>query len=176
MATPKRNVRLETHKSDTKKELVRSEVDDMIPLPVGTPVSLDNLPELLGYNLRRAQIEMWRDFTQNVGDGEIRPGLYSLILLVGANPGIAQIELANYLGVDKASIVALIDRLEDSGWVLRKRSSEDRRRHGIFLTPSGIKKLAQLKHEVTAHDKKFTGRFTADEYATLLEFLQRVRR
>jgi DNA-binding MarR family transcriptional regulator len=176
MATPKRNVRLEVLKSDTKKELARIDTDDMIPLPVGTPVSLDNLPELLGYNLRRAQIEMWRDFTQNVGEGEIRPGLYSLILLVGANPGIAQIELANYLGVDKASIVALIDRLEDSGWVLRKRSVEDRRRHGIFLTPAGIKKLAQLKREVTAHDKKFTSRFTPGEYATLLEFLQRVRR
>lgn len=163
-------------KADTRKEPAQLDEADMIPLPVGTPVSLDNLPDLLGYNLRRAQIEMWRDFTQNVGNGEIRPGLYSLILLVGANPGIAQIELANYLGVDKASIVALIDRLEESNWVVRKRSTEDRRRHGIFLTPAGTKKLAQLKREVTAHDKKFAERFTVEEYKQLIEFLQRVRR
>jgi len=171
MATSKRISRVET-----KKVLARDDEDDMIPLPVGTPVSLDHLPELLGYNLRRAQIEMWRDFLQTVGDGEIRPGLYSLILLVGGNPGIAQIELANYLGVDKASIVALIDRLEDAGWLLRKRSTEDRRRHGIFLTPAGIKKLAQLKREVHAHDKRFSDRFTPAEYSQLIEYLQRVRR
>jgi DNA-binding MarR family transcriptional regulator len=171
MATSKR-----VSRADTKKDLARDDTDEMIPLPVGTPVSLDNLPELLGYNLRRAQIEMWRDFLQTVGDGEVRPGLYSLILLVGANPGIAQIELANYLGVDKASIVALIDRLEDAGWMLRKRSTEDRRRHGIFLTPSGGKKLAQLKREVCTHDKRFADRFTPAEYSQLLEFLQRIRR
>jgi DNA-binding MarR family transcriptional regulator len=171
MATSKQVSRVET-----KKSLTRDNNDDMIPLPVGTPVSLDHLPELLGYNLRRAQIEMWRDFLQSVGDSEVRPGLYSLILLVGANPGIAQIELANYLGVDKASIVALLDRLEDAGWMLRKRSTEDRRRHGIFLTPAGIKKLAQLKREVCAHDKRFSDRFTPAEYSQLLEFLQRVRR
>jgi DNA-binding MarR family transcriptional regulator len=171
MATSKRISRAEN-----KKEASREDDDEMIPLPVGTPVSLDNLPELLGYNLRRAQIEMWRDFLQSVGDGEVRPGLYSLILLVGANPGIAQIELANYLGVDKASIVALIDRLEEAGWLLRKRSTEDRRRHGIFLTPAGTKKLAQLKREVCVHDKRFTDRFTSAEYSQLLEFLQRIRR
>ena len=43
----------------------------------------------------------------------MRPGLFSLLLLVGANPGIAQIDLANQLSVDKASIVALIDRLSN---------------------------------------------------------------
>ena len=159
-----------------KKELPSSEEDNLIPLPIGTPVNLDNLPDLLGYNLRRAQLEMWRDFTQSVGGGEVRPGLYSLILLVGANPGIAQIELANHLGVDKASIVALIDKLEEATWLLRKRSTEDRRRHGIFLTPAGIKKLAQLKRDVTAHDKRFADRFTPAEYLMLIEFLQRVRR
>ena len=158
----------------TESKDVSPNSDELVPLPVGTPVNLDNLPTLLGYNLRRAQLVMWRDFLQTVGNGEFRPGLYSLILLVGANPGIAQIELANYLGVDKASIVALIDRLEDEGWVLRKRATEDRRRHGIFLTPSGTKKLAQLKREVSQHDAKFTGRFTPEEYKLLLEFLQRV--
>src|SRR5262245_28356888 len=96
--------------------------------PAGSPMStigLDVLPELLGYNVRRAQIELWRDFGATVSGGEIRPGLFSLMLLVGANPGIAQIDLANQLSVDKASIVALVDRLEEAGWVQRRRSTED---------------------------------------------------
>ena len=71
------------------------------------PVDLDVLPTLLGFNIRRAQIALWRDFAHSVGEGEIRPGAFSLMLLVSANPGIAQIDIANQLGADKATVVAL---------------------------------------------------------------------
>ena len=142
----------------------------------GAAINMDLLPNLLGYNVRRAQIELWRDFGASVAEGEIRPGLFSMMLLIGANPGIAQIDLANQLGVDKASIVALVDRLETAGWVQRKRSTEDRRRQEIFTTPAGVKKLAQLKREVEEHDGKFCSLYTPDELRQFLNFLQRIRR
>jgi DNA-binding MarR family transcriptional regulator len=142
----------------------------------GAEINMDLLPSLLGYNVRRAQIELWRDFGASVAEGEIRPGLFSMMLLIGANPGIAQIDLANQLGVDKASIVALVDRLENAGWVQRKRSTEDRRRQEIFTTPAGAKKLAQLKREVQDHDGKFCALYTPEELRQFLDFLQRIRR
>jgi DNA-binding MarR family transcriptional regulator len=148
--------------------------DRLLPLKVGSPIDLGDLPHLLGYNLRRAQLEMWRHFSQNVDQGEVRPSVYSLFLLVGANPGIAQIELANYLRVDKARIVTLIDRLEAPGWVIRRRARDDRRRQGIFLTPAGRQKLAQLKQEVDSHDACFKELFTEDELQLLLTMLQRI--
>ena len=83
--------------------------------PVG--LDLDCLPTLLGFNIRRAQIALWRDFNRNVSDGDVRPGVFSAMLLASANPGIAQIEIANQLGIDKASVVSLVDRMEDAGWV-----------------------------------------------------------
>src|SRR5262245_13655857 len=45
-------------------------------------INMDLLPGLLGYNVRRAQIELWRDFGASVADGEIRPGLFSMMLLI----------------------------------------------------------------------------------------------
>src|SRR5437763_117707 len=75
-------------------------------------VDLDCLPRLLGFNLRRAHQCAWRQYVAVIGESDIRPGLFSLLVLVGANPGIAQIELGTHLGIDKASIVALLDRLE----------------------------------------------------------------
>src|ERR1044072_2071201 len=80
-------------------------------------VDLDCLPTLLGFNIRRAQIALWRDFNRNVAEGYVRPGVFSALLLANANPGIAQIEIANQLGIDKASVVSLIDRMEEAGWV-----------------------------------------------------------
>src|SRR3954470_15240457 len=111
-------------------------------------LDLDCLPTLLGFNIRRAQIALWRDFNRNVAEGYVRPGVFSALLLARANPGIAQIEIANQLGIDKASVVSLVDRMEDSGWVTRRRSTEDRRRQGIFLTPAGVKACKSLKSEM----------------------------
>jgi len=137
-------------------------------------LDLDILPSLLGFNIRRAQIALWRDFNRNVAEGEVRPGVFSSLLLANANPGIAQIEIANHLGIDKASVVALIDRLENAGWVQRKRSTEDRRRQGIFLTPSGLKAFKALKKEMIEHERKFVDRFSEQERKTLISLLQRL--
>jgi DNA-binding MarR family transcriptional regulator len=138
------------------------------------PLDLDVLPSLLGFNIRRAQIALWRDFNKTVAEGEIRPGVFSSLLLANANPGIAQIQIANHLGIDKASVVALIDRLENSGWVQRKRSTEDRRRQGIFLTAAGVKAYKALKKEMIDHERKFVDRFTEQERKTLISLLQRL--
>jgi DNA-binding MarR family transcriptional regulator len=141
-----------------------------------THLDLDILPSLLGFNIRRAQIALWRDFNQNVADGEVRPGVFSLMLLANANPGIAQIEIADQLAIDKASVVALVDRLENAGWVQRKRSTEDRRRQGLFLTPAGIKAFKTLKKEMVEHERKFVERFTEQERKTLISLLQRLHK
>jgi DNA-binding MarR family transcriptional regulator len=137
-------------------------------------LDLDCLPTLLGFNIRRAQIALWRDFNRNVAEGYVRPGVFSALLLAHANPGIAQIEIANQLGIDKASVVALIDRMEEAGWVTRRRSTDDRRRQGIFLTPAGTKTCRALRKEMIDHERKFVSRYTDQELRTLIALLRRL--
>lgn len=137
-------------------------------------LDLDCLPTLLGFNIRRAQIALWRDFNRNVAEGYVRPGIFSALLLAMANPGIAQIEIANQLGIDKASVVSLVDRMEDAGWVTRQRSTEDRRRQGIYLTPAGAKACRALKKEMIDHERKFVSRYTDQELRTLIALLRRL--
>jgi hypothetical protein len=74
-------------------------------------LDLDCLPSLLGFNIRRAQIALWRDFNRSFSDGDVRPGVFSAMLLANANPGIAQTDIANQLGIDKACVVSLVDRM-----------------------------------------------------------------
>ena len=37
-------------------------------------------------------------------------------VLVESNPGICQVDLGTHLGVEKATMVALLDRLEQAGY------------------------------------------------------------
>ena len=137
-------------------------------------LDLDCLPTLIGFNIRRAQIALWRDFNRSFPDGEVRPGVFSALLLANANPGIAQIDIANQLGIDKASVVSLVDRMELSGWVVRRRSTEDRRRQGIFLTPAGAKVCRSLRKEMIDHERKFVSRYSEQELRLLISLLRRL--
>jgi DNA-binding MarR family transcriptional regulator len=140
----------------------------------GAKVDLGVLPRLLGYNLRRAHQASWRTYVSFIGESKIRPGLFSLLILTRSNPGIAQIELGTHLGVDKASIVALLDRLERAGLIERRRSTRDRRRQGIFLTEAGSGELEALMVQVRQLERHMASRFNKTELDQFLGFLQRM--
>jgi DNA-binding MarR family transcriptional regulator len=140
----------------------------------GAKVDLGALPKFLGYNLRRAHQASWRTYVSFIGENKIRPGLFSLLCLVRANPGICQIELGTHLGVDKASIVALLDRLERAGLIERRRCIRDRRRQGITLTDAGATELEALMGQVRALERHLANRFNKAELEQFLGFLQRM--
>jgi DNA-binding MarR family transcriptional regulator len=140
----------------------------------GARVDLGPLPKLLGYNIRRASQVSWRTYVSSIGENKLRPGLFSLLCLVRANTGIAQIELGTHLGVDKASIVALLDRLERAGLIERRRCTRDRRRQGIFLTDAGSAELDSLLSKVRRIERHMTSRFNKAELDQFLGFLQRM--
>jgi len=140
----------------------------------GAKVDLGCLPRLLGYNLRRAHQSSWRAYVNTIGDNNIRPGLFSLLVLVRSNPGIAQIELGTHLGVDKASIVALLDRLERANLIERRRSTRDRRRQGIFLTTTGSAELEEMIAQVRQLERQLVSRYTKAELEQFIALLQRL--
>jgi len=132
------------------------------------------LPNLLGYNVRRAQIALWRDLTRSVGDGELRPAMFSLMILVEANPGVAQIDIANQLDTDKATVVGLVQRLLRRQCIVCRQSPLDRRRQGIFLTDLGQKELNQRRQQMLEHEARFTRLFSRQELALLFTLLRRI--
>lgn len=172
-AAPAR-VRIRPGREPKLKNLKPKEPKLRVERAQGAKVDLGCLPRFLGYNLRRAHLCAWRQYVTVIGEKNIRPGLFSLMVLVGSNPGIAQIELGTHLGIDKASIVALLDRLEKVGLLGRLRSTRDRRRQGIFLTARGIEELESLILKVRTLERQMTNRFTRVEFEQFLGFLHRM--
>jgi DNA-binding MarR family transcriptional regulator len=56
---------------------------------------------------------------------------------VKTRPGLSLRELAGAEGISAPSLSAHVDRLESLGLIRRVRSSDDRRRVGLELTPEG---------------------------------------
>lgn len=59
-----------------------------------------------------------------------------VLAYLSRHDGMTQTELANLLDVGKVTLGGLIDRLEASGWVVRRSDSVDRRVRRIFLSPT----------------------------------------
>jgi len=131
------------------------------------------LDGLLGYLLRRAQGAMHRDFMAAVADFELTQKQAAILWLIQANPGVSQAEVASALGMDRATMMAVTDRLEDRGFTIRKRSSSDRRRQELYLTPAGQGTLRKCKSRIAEHEEKFRKMFTAAELAAFLEALKK---
>jgi DNA-binding MarR family transcriptional regulator len=59
---------------------------------------------------------------------------WQVLSLLHRRPGLSQSELAEMLEVERASAGRMIDRLEQKGWVTRRRDPADRRTRRLHLT------------------------------------------
>ena len=136
-------------------------------------ILFQELDGLLGYRLRRAQGAMHRDFMAALADFNLTQKQAATLWLVSANAGVSQVSVAAALGMDRATMMALIDRLEDREFIIRKRSTVDRRRQELYLTPAGQSMLRKAKTRIAAHEERFKSMFKPAELAALLAALQK---
>ena len=71
-----------------------------------------------------------------------------------ARSPLSQSELADKLGVEGATMVAMIDRLVKAGLVIREASNTDRRIKRVVLTAAGVSIYEKVKTEATALRKE----------------------
>jgi DNA-binding MarR family transcriptional regulator len=142
--------------------------------------SLDRglLPSLLGYMLRRTQSAVFSDFAATFSRaGEaLTPGEFGLLVLVDRNTGLSQMALARALGIDRSTLVPILDRLQGRGFLMRHRSPTDGRTHALVLTPAGEKALARFARLVRMHEKRIAAALSGAEIRTLIELLDKVHR
>jgi DNA-binding MarR family transcriptional regulator len=145
--------------------------------PPAKPLDRGLLPSLLGYALRRAQSAVFADFAGTFARaGEaLTPGEFGLLVLVERNGGLSQMTLARALGIDRSTLVPILDRLQERGLVVRRRAPTDGRMHALALTPAGTKALARYTKLVRGHERRIATGLSADETRTVLELLDKVR-
>lgn len=137
-------------------------------------VDLGVLKDVIGFRIRRIQNHLSRAFADRINRKDVRPGVFSALALIAANPGLSQTTLAREIGFDKATVVALLDSLERLGWAERRRSPDDRRRHSLYVTSVGVKALAGLREIAVANEARIDEALTPDERSTLFGLLDKL--
>lgn len=132
------------------------------------------LPDLIGYNLRRAEALMTQDFTRVTEELGVTPGQFGTLVLIDANPGLNQTALGRALGIDRSTVVSVIDKLEARGLVARAPSASDRRSYALGLSPAGSELLDRARPLVRLHEDRIAARLEPGERDILLQLLRRL--
>jgi DNA-binding MarR family transcriptional regulator len=143
-------------------------------LPAPSVVDLGLLSRSLAFHVRKAQLALQRRGLRNISQLHVGPAEFGTLVLCEQNPGMAQFQIAAALDIDKASVVAVVDRLEELGWLLRRRSNHDRRRYGLYLTAEGLRQVQVLRAQSDEAESFAREIFSADEMNQLLGLLARL--
>ena len=108
-----------------------------------------------------------------LGSVGLTPALFALLNVIGAREGAIQQELGSALGIDRSTMVSLIDQLESAGLAKRRPSATDRRAREIATTPKGRRLLQRSRQMILETEDEVLAGLTADERGELLSLLRR---
>ncbi|NQV56151.1 MAG: MarR family transcriptional regulator [Rhodospirillales bacterium] len=128
----------------------------------------------MGYHMRRAQLRIFQDFAETMRDVQITPGQFGVLALIASNPGMTQSACARAVGIERSTMVAVIDALEQRKLVERRPSPVDKRSYALVLTMGGIKLMEELRPLVRRHEDRLTAGLSGPERRQLIDLLRRL--
>jgi len=128
----------------------------------------------VGFHIRLAHGAVYRHFTETFADLDLTQKEVSALSLVADHPGTAQAGVARRMRMDRATIMAFVNRLEAKGYLVRRKSRTDGRKQPLHLTRPGRRTLAMAKRAISQHEQWLKSRFTDKEVAKLIELLTRI--
>jgi DNA-binding MarR family transcriptional regulator len=135
---------------------------------------IGGIDQIVGFHIRLAYGAVYRHFTETFNDLGLTQKQVSVLWLIDDHPGIAQADIGRRLQMDRATVMAIINRLQKRGFVVRGPSPDDRRRQTLKLTEAGHDGLIAARACILDHEQWLKNRFTPGETAMLIELLRRI--
>jgi DNA-binding MarR family transcriptional regulator len=145
------------------------------PADVGAGVGLPStLEHRVTYLLRRVTDAAGRLANAHLAPLALDTRHYTVLAVLAGGGGSSQRTIADTLGLDRATVVALVDTLESQGLARRLRSREDRRANAVELTPKGRRVLKRADGMMDACEATLIRVLSIEEREQLTRMLERL--
>ncbi len=134
------------------------------------------LETLLGYNTRRATLTIISRFIERMAEFDLRPVDFSVLSLIGHNPGITSRELCNALNILPPNMVGFLKAFEKRELIDRTPHPTDGRAMGLSLTKKGQQLMQKAEVAAIQSDSSAAHQLSAAEQKTLMRLLQKIYR
>ena len=132
------------------------------------------LETLLGYNTRRASLTIISRFIERMAEFDLRPVDFSVLSLIGHNPGITSRELCNALSILPPNMVGFLKAFEKRDLIDRTPHPTDGRAVGLSLTAKGQQLMQKAELAAIQSDSSAAHQLSAAEQKTLMRLLQKI--
>lgn len=129
---------------------------------------------LTGYNMKRAYMRIYADFTETLAGFDLRQRTFSVLSLVVGNPEIRQSDIARELGIERSGTVVIVDELESRDLIRRDRVPGDGRAYALSATPDGTALYRRTLAGILAHEDRLMQGFSVAERVALNDLLRRI--
>lgn len=135
---------------------------------MSTPVSkvIDPL-DVLGYLLKHAFAEFTAAADAALQRHKIDSKELGVLRILAGRELTSQLGVAEALGIDRTTMVAILDELERKGIVGRRRDPSDRRRNLAELTQPGRRTYAAAEADYLAAENAFLSVLSSDDQQAL---------
>ena len=132
------------------------------------------LETLLGYNTRRASLTIIGRFIERMAAFELRPVDFSVLSLIGHNPGITSRELCHALHILPPNMVGFLKAFEKRDLIDRTPHPTDGRAMGLALTAKGQQLMQQAEAAAIESDSNAAHQLSPAEQKTLMRLLRKI--
>jgi DNA-binding MarR family transcriptional regulator len=141
-----------------------------------TPLGIGqgDLLGLIGYNMKRAYMRIYADFTATLDELDLRQRTFSVLSLVVENPDLSQSDVARTLGIERSGTVVIVDELEGRDLIRRDKVPGDRRAYALHATAAGQALYREALQRIENHEDAMLKNLTAVERNTLRDLLTRI--
>jgi len=140
--------------------------------PAGEP--LPGLAGRLGYLLKHAQLRLAELTASAMAPFGITGRQLAVLIAIDSQAPLSQQEVARRLGVDRTTMVLLIDELENKRLVQRRQDPGDRRKNVVALTDAGRTTLRAAASASAEAERLFLGSLSDDAATQLRHALRSV--
>lgn len=135
---------------------------------------IGEIADIVGFHIRLAHGAVYRHFTETFENLDLTQKQVSVLWLVDDHPDISQSNLAKLMRMDRATTMAIVNRMEGRGYLQRSAVKSDKRKQALNLTDEGRQALSVAKEAIRDHEDWLKSRFTEEEVATFIELLARI--
>jgi len=139
-----------------------------------TPMTI-KVEDCIFFLLARAQQSGVRFWTQALADTNLTAVQAMVLNFLNRRDPVTAKELSERTGLDTATLTGVLDRLETSGWIERRRHPSDRRAIHILLTDQGRKIVPLLQKKMEKANRDFLAALDEGEQKEFRRLLRAVR-
>jgi DNA-binding MarR family transcriptional regulator len=113
-------------------------------------------------------------FQAELGEGDLTPRQYAVLITVSLNEGLSQTHLVERTGIDRSTLADIVRRMLKKGLLQRRRTKEDARAYAVKLTEEGWRVLKSAEPLSRKVDDRILSALSPNQRDRLLQDLNSI--